>query len=140
MIVARRFQFCSGHRVLEHEGSCANLHGHNYVTWVHATGDLDRLGRVIDFGVLRDLVGSWINAHWDHAFIVHSKDSECLGALHAVKNQKLFVLDGNPTAENMAKHLLSVVCPEVLTGTGVRVTKVVLYETENCFAEVSCIV
>ena len=36
----------------------------------------------------------------------------------------------------MANYLLHVVCPKVLEGTGVRVTGVVLWETENCSAEV----
>ncbi len=49
-------------------------------------------------------------------------------------NKAIFCLPYNPTAENMADYLLRTVCPEVLIGTGVVVTKVVLWETENCFA------
>src|SRR5262249_24520110 len=47
---ARRITFCTGHRVLRHEGKCAHLHGHNYTAIVHAAApDLDGLGRVVDF-------------------------------------------------------------------------------------------
>ena len=50
---------------------------------------------------------------------------------------KHFALPLNPTAENMGDYLLNVVGPEQLKGTGVQLVKVVIWETENCFAEVT---
>lgn len=139
MITAvRRIQFCAGHRVWKHEHRCAHLHGHNYVAFFHATADqLDDLGRVIDFGVLKERLGGWIDQHWDHGFICHKDDVEVLKAMSAVPGQKVFALDDNPTAENMARFLLHVVGPRQLAGTAVRLVRVVLWETENCYAEVS---
>jgi len=134
----RRLQFCAGHRVWKHEHKCANLHGHNYVAFVHAEAEhLDDLGRVIDFSVLKDRIGGWIEQHWDHGFICHREDDEALRAMEAIPNQKTFVMDANPTAENMADYLLRVVGPEQLADTGVRLVRVVLWETENCYAEVT---
>jgi len=46
-----------------------------------------------------------------------------------------FVLDRNPTAENMAAYLLDEICPVLLKGKGIYVDKIVFYETENCFVE-----
>lgn len=134
----RRIQFCAGHRVFDHESKCRNLHGHNYVAFFHAVADagLDRLGRVIDFGVMKEKLGSWIDDHWDHGFVVWRDDREAIEALGRVDAQKVNLLPQNPTAENMAHWLLTEVCPRALAGTAVRVTKVVLWETENCFAEV----
>ena len=132
----RRLQFCAGHRVWKHENKCAHLHGHNYVVYFHASAPkLDELGRVIDFDVLKERLGSWIEEHWDHGFILHRDDQEAVAAVRRVTEQKVALLDSNPTAENMARHLLETVAPEALKGTGVRVVKVVLWETENCFAE-----
>lgn len=140
--VVRRIHFSAGHRLVGHEGACAYLHGHNYVVFIHATGELDSVGRVIDFSVLKHRVGGWILEHWDHGFIVASHDVDARRALDAFTSgglpQKTFVLDCNPTAENMARHLACDVAPRVLEGTGVRVVKIVLEETENCFAE--CVV
>lgn len=134
----RRIQFCAGHRVWKHEHRCANLHGHNYVAFVHAEAEqLDALGRVIDFSVLKEKIGGWIDANWDHGFICHREDSEALQAMKAIPNQKLFEMDANPTAENLADYLLRVVGPQQLNGSGVRLVRVVLWETENCYAEVS---
>jgi 6-pyruvoyltetrahydropterin/6-carboxytetrahydropterin synthase len=136
--VVRRFQFCAGHRLHGHEGKCAHVHGHNYVACFHVTGDdLDELGRLIDFGALKERLGSWLDEHWDHGFICQREDEELRRALEAIPGQKLFVMDENPTAENLARYLLHVVGPEQLEGTGVRVVRVVLWETENCCAEAS---
>ena len=134
----RRLQFCAGHRVHKHESKCRNLHGHNYVVFLTAASEtedpLDELGRVIDFGVLKEKFGAWIDEHWDHGFIVSKKDREAIYAVTNIEEQKVYFLDDNPTAENMAEHLLLSVGPEVLEGTGVKLVKVELWETENCVA------
>jgi len=130
----RKIHFCSGHRVLNHESKCANLHGHNYVAWVYAECPrLDSLGRVIDFSVLKEKVGGWIDRNWDHTTILFKEDKELMFCATAMaKNKPVFEADFNPTAENMAEFLLKDVCPVVLIDTEVRVTKVELWETENC--------
>lgn len=138
----RRIQFCCGHRVKNHESKCAHLHGHNYVIEIEADADaLDSIGRVIDFSVLKAKIGGWIETHWDHGFVLWNNDDEAIGAMREFGlrmggsfMQKLFLMPYNPTAENMAKFLLEVICPEQLAGTGVRVVSVVVHETENCKA------
>jgi 6-pyruvoyltetrahydropterin/6-carboxytetrahydropterin synthase len=137
LTAVRRIQFCAGHRVQQHESKCRNLHGHNYVAFFHAVSDsgLDALGRVIDFGVMKERLGAFIEEHWDHGFILAREDREAIEAVQRVQGQKLSLLSVNPTAENMAQHLLSEVCPRALEGSGVRIVKVVLWETENCFVE-----
>lgn len=136
--VIRRVRFSAGHRVWGHEHECANIHGHNYVVFFHATADqLDDVGRVIDFRVLQARLGGWINANWDHAFLCHRDDEQARAAMAQLPGQRVYLLDCNPTAENLAYYLLHVVGPRELEGTGVRVTRVVLWETENCYAEVS---
>ena len=135
----RRIQFCAGHRVYKHESKCVNFHGHNYVAFFHARANrLDGVGRVIDFSVLKEKIGKWIDEEWDHGFI-YCKDDELALKFYAAEKPDLksFCMRDNPTAENMASFLLKDICPEVLEGTGVVVSKVVLWETENCFAEVS---
>jgi len=133
----RRVQFCAGHRVHKHESKCANPHGHNYVAFFHAEApELDSLGRVIDFSVLKDRLGGWIDEHWDHGFIYGSMDYQMRASLAPVGG-KQFELEANPTAENMALHLLHEVGPTVLEGTSVRLVRVVLWETENCHVEVT---
>jgi 6-pyruvoyltetrahydropterin/6-carboxytetrahydropterin synthase len=112
------------------------------VVFIHASGDLDSVGRVIDFAVLKEKVGGWILENWDHGFIVAAHDDDARRAIAAFSSgglrQKTFVFDQNPTAENLAHFLAVEVAPQVLRDTGVKVVKIVLQETENCFAE--CVV
>lgn len=133
----RKLHFCAGHRVLNHEGKCATVHGHNYdVHLVAEAAKLDSIGRVIDFSVLKERVGGWIEEHWDHTFLVCDKDEELIKMLYAVSRKKEpFLCPFNPTAEQMADYLLRHICPQVLAGTGVTITKVIIYETVNCYAE-----
>lgn len=134
----RRIQFCAGHRLLNHEGKCAHLHGHNYVALIEAEADaLDEVGRVIDFSVLKERVGGWIEVYWDHGFLYNVYDvfvHETIAAAQSAFNQKSYAMPCNPTAENIARHLLEEVCPNALVGCGVRVARVTVWETENCFA------
>lgn len=139
MKAIRKIHFCSGHRVLNHESKCANAHGHNYVLWLYAeTSGLDSIGRVIDFSVLKEKMGSWIEKHWDHTFLIYEKDEKLLAVKETLQeNKPVFICNFNPTAENMAQYLLDVISPVLFKDTGVVITKIELYETENCKVEVS---
>ena len=133
----RRFRFCAGHRLAGHEGPCRNLHGHNYVVYLHVSAaQLDSLGRVVDFSVLEETFGNWIDANWDHAFLIAEGDSEALTALRFIPDQKIFELPYSPTAENLARYLVEFVAPKLLRSYELSVDKIVLWETENCFVEV----
>ena len=132
-------EFNAAHRVVNHESKCATLHGHRYKCEISATTDsLDGIGRVIDFSVLKEKVGGWIDKHWDHTSIIFCDDETTIFHLRAIPFKKdIFVSSWNPTAENMAHFLLKEICPLVLEGTGVKVVKVVVWETPNCYAEAS---
>jgi len=115
------------------------LHGHNYVVFFHAQADhLDQIGRVIDFSVLKEKLGGWVDQNWDHGFVFCDKDEEVRQLFEGkMSEHKHFAMPVNPTAENMGEYLLKVVGPEQLQGSGVQLVKVVIWETENCFAEVT---
>lgn len=134
----RRLTFEAGHRVYGHESKCAHFHGHSYKVFVEAQVDsLDFIGRVVDFSVLKDRIGGWIDTHWDHAFLFSKKDIECstlFGSDERFMGQKHFVCPFSPTAEMMAQYLLYTICPKVMEGTHVKIVKVVVWETENCYA------
>ncbi len=122
---------------MNHESKCATLHGHNGVIWVYATPveGLDNLGRVVDFSVLKEKIGGWVDEYWDHTTILFKEDEKTINLVNqAPQFKKTFVLDKNPTAENLAHYLLWNVSPELLKGHGVIVFKVEFWETENCVA------
>jgi len=134
----RRLSFCAGHRLFGHEGRCAFLHGHNYrvEVEVEAQGggtEVDEIGRVVDFAVIKQRLLGWLDEHWDHACILWEEDAVALAAVRQIEPTKFFRLPWNPTAENMARYLLEVVAPRVLGELGVVARRVTLWETdESC--------
>jgi 6-pyruvoyltetrahydropterin/6-carboxytetrahydropterin synthase len=138
LTIMRRIKFCAGHRLYKHGGKCEFFHGHNYIADFYVSGtETDQVGRVIDFAVLKSRFKSWIDEHWDHGFLLNENDANGIAAAGMVEPSKVYILPYNPTAENMAIYLLHEVCPQLLEGTGVRTTKVVIWETEEAFAEAS---
>lgn len=157
-VIMRRFEFDSAHRVLGHESKCRFLHGHRYVAEVFLDApDLDRLGRVIDFGKVKEVVGSWIDGNWDHNALFHPEDpfiqihqietypEHEAGDWGVVKRRELYggrepyiMKYGNPTAEQIAKELFEAAADRLAAVEGydkVRVVRVVIWETPNCWAE-----
>lgn len=133
--VTRRFEFDTGHRVLGHEFKCKYVHGHRYQCEAEFTiPQLDSLGRVIDFGVIKQRLGNWFNEYWDHNVVLWSEDRALGQAIAAQTGQSIYYLPSNPTAENMAFYLLETICPKLFAGLGVTCTKINLYETPNCSA------
>ena len=120
-----------------HEGKCQNLHGHNYVVEIYVTGQQqDEVGRILDFKQLKNSIKTWLDDHWDHTFVLWDQDANGLAAIRSSEPHRVYELPSNPTAENMAIHLLDVVCPQVLEGSGATAFKVRLWESEETCAEV----
>jgi 6-pyruvoyltetrahydropterin/6-carboxytetrahydropterin synthase len=134
----RQIRFCAGHRLVGHEGRCQNLHGHNYLVELYVTGDVqDAVGRVMDFSVLKSRFKGWLDEHWDHAFLLWDTDHVALRAIRSVQPHRVFELPYNPTAENMARYLLEEVGPGLLADTTARLERVVVWETDESYAEAS---
>lgn len=132
----RRLEFDAAHRVMGHEGKCKHLHGHRYAIEATFTAkQLDTLGRVVDFGIIKEKLGQWVDANWDHTTILYGKDKALGNAITTQTGQKIFYLPSNPTAENMADYLLHAVCPKLFAKYPVRCIGLRLYETPNCYAE-----
>jgi len=125
--------FDAGHRLLKYKGKCESPHGHTFKAEIMLSSDkIDEMGFVVDFVELRNKVGEWVDANWDHAFLVNKQDEELLHALNLLTDKKVFMFDNeNPTAEVMAKHLYSYV-RKIYGGL---VSKVRIWESPNQYAE-----
>ncbi len=155
--VHRYHDFSAGHRVVGHENKCRTLHGHNYRVhftcassepWPH--DQLDGVGRVIDFGVMKSTLCQWLEDNWDHKTLLWDQDpmweiidltasvdsSEVAFATNDIFHDSFVKVPFNPTAENMAEYLVMIVGPECL-GTGIILTEVKIEETRKCFASYS---
>jgi 6-pyruvoyltetrahydropterin/6-carboxytetrahydropterin synthase len=132
--VTRILEFDAGHRISKHGGKCAHVHGHRYKVEITCVADLDDLGMVIDFGLIKALVGNWIDENLDHAFIAFCRDTEICDFLTYTK-QRVFIMGGEPTAENLSRVVFDV-SKRLLVPYGVVVKRVRLWETPNCYADV----
>ena len=126
--VSREIDFCYGHRLLQYEGKCRFLHGHNgrAVITIEAEG-LDDRGMVLDFSDIKAGVTSWIDENLDHRMLLH-RDDPAIGALREL-GEPLYLLDVNPTAENIARLI-----HEAAVARGFPVVQTVLWETPRCYA------
>ncbi len=86
---------------------------------------------------MKEKFNGWIDENWDHGFIYYEEDKEMEEALNMIEGQKKFALPYNPTAENLAKYLHSVVAVDAMKDTGITISKIVVWETENAFATAS---
>ncbi len=65
--VTKEIHFCYGHRLLNYEGKCRYLHGHNGRAVITIDAEqLDHRGMVLDFTDIKNVVSSWIDDSLDH--------------------------------------------------------------------------
>ena len=73
--VTKRIDFCYGHRLLDYDGVCKHLHGHNAVAEIEVRTDaLDHRNMVCDFGDIKRLVKGWIDRELDHRMLLRHDD------------------------------------------------------------------
>ena len=125
--------FDSGHRLLDYQGKCAVPHGHTYRAEVFLESPtLDARGLVLDFTELRGRIKEWVDANWDHAFLVDSRDTGLIAALSPVSGGKLYQFDGeNPSCEVLSRELFR----KAAELFGVAPAKVRVWESVNQYAE-----
>jgi 6-pyruvoyltetrahydropterin/6-carboxytetrahydropterin synthase len=137
IVCVRKIEFDSAHRLINHEGKCRMFHGHRYgVEASFVAKKLDEVGRVIDFGIIREVLGSWIDEYFDHNAILSIADQQLGNEIAKSTGQKIYYLANNPTAENIAIHLLYEICPKIFANHQVECVAIKLYETPNCFVYV----
>jgi len=129
--VTREISFCYGHRLLNYDGKCRHLHGHNGKAVLTLEAEtLDSLGMVVDFSQIKGVVNKWIDDHLDHRLLLH-QDDPYLPYLRQ-HNEPVFVMAVNPTAENIARLIFDFALEQ-----GLPVKEVRLWETDSCYATYS---
>ena len=129
--VTESIEFSYGHRLLRYQGKCAHLHGHNGRVEVEiAAPSLDDRSMVADFSDIGRIVRDWIDQHLDHRMLLNRDDP--LVAVLRGQDEPVFVMDGDPTAEAIARLIF-----DHATSRGLRVTRVRLWETGSSVAAYS---
>jgi len=145
LTITRKLEFDAGHRIPDHNSQCRNLHGHRYVLEITLTaqvvdhdGQADN-GMIMDFSDVKNLARENLVDVWDHAFLVYEKDEKVKDFLDSLPNHKTVVLNRVPTVENLAKIAFDILKPVYSDrySTGLSLTKIKLFETPNCWAEIN---
>ena len=134
--ITKTFVFEMAHALLGYDGPCKHIHGHSYKLDVTILGEpiedkgSVKLGMVMDFGDLKQIVRKAIVEPFDHSLVLHRNaviehDAEMFG--------RVIYVDYQPTSENMivdfAEKLNS------LLPTEVKLHSLRLYETATSYAE-----
>jgi len=126
--VTKEIYFCYGHRLLNYDGPCRHLHGHNGKVEVELERDkLDQRGMVVDFSEIRNVIKEWIDKMLDHTMLLKKEDT--LIPVLKEKGERFYVMNENPTAESIARLIF-----DYARSQGLPVTRVTLWETESSFA------
>jgi 6-pyruvoyltetrahydropterin/6-carboxytetrahydropterin synthase len=137
MDVTRRFEWDAAHRLPDHEGLCSNIHGHRYAAEVTCSSvdGIDDAGMVVDFSLLKDIIGKFIDEHWDHACLLYGRDKHpAVCAIRESEDMKVYLFTRPPTVEIIVHTLVDIVVHR-LAARGLVVTRVKVWETPNCSAE-----
>ena len=126
--VTKHIDFCYGHRLLNYDGQCRHLHGHNGRVEIDIEADkLDARGMVYDFSDIKETIKTWIDETLDHRMLL-GKDDPMLPVLKE-RGESFYVMDENPTAENIAKLIF-----DHARSKGLPVIEVRLWETPTSYA------
>jgi 6-pyruvoyltetrahydropterin/6-carboxytetrahydropterin synthase len=126
--VSREIEFCYGHRLINYDGKCRHLHGHNGLAVITLEApDLDARGMLVDFSEIKRDVQLWIDENLDHNLLL-CRDDPILPVLQR-QGERVFVMTANPTAENIAKLIF-----DRARDAGLPVVEVMLWETPKCNA------
>jgi len=120
---------------MNHEGKCRSYHGHRYAFQFTLEADsLDSVGRVVDFGVVRSLLRTWLDARLDHAMILQKGDP--LAQSIEESGSRLYLMENSPTIEHLVQ-LVFARCQRIVEDEvdGVRLLRVRGYETPNNWAD-----
>lgn len=112
-----RTSFAAAHNLINYQGDCENLHGHNWkVELTVIANELDKAGLGIDFKVLKREAGAIIQ-ELDHKYL---NDNPAFANL-------------SPSSEHIARYLYQRIS-ERLNSDVIKVDAVAVWESDNASA------
>ena len=137
--VTKKFTFDMAHALYGYDGPCKNIHGHTYhlsVTLI-GTPKLDtadvKLGMVVDFGDLKDIVKKNILDTYDHALVLNQEAPYSKSEVISNEFEKVILVPYQPTCENLLLSFVSILKP--LFSESMQVVSIRLEETPTSYAE-----
>lgn len=136
--VRKELCFDAAHRLYQYQGKCSQIHGHRYRVVVELSyTEVNEVGIGVDFGRIKETVGKWIDEWWDHKLILNWEDPlyNILREPGEIDASEMFLMKGNPTAENMAKLLAEEIIPTNWISLARQLISIEVYETPTSSAK-----
>lgn len=137
--LTREFNFETAHALEGYDGPCRHIHGHSYKLLVTVAGtpstdeNNPKLGMVMDFGQLKEIVNRLIVDRFDHAFVMRdTPSSHAIVETMRARWDKIVTTLYQPTCENMIISFVEMLRKEL--PPQVTLVEVRLYETEKSHA------
>ncbi len=109
-----RHHFSSAHKLIDYDGECRNLHGHNWKVKVYARAEeLNNIGISLDFKEFKRIAKEEIDKY-DHVFL----------------NEHPSFHNINPTAENIARILFEELSGKINT-EGLKIHMIEVWESDS---------
>ncbi len=138
--LTKEFSFEAAHALDGYDGPCREIHGHSYRLFVTVKGapladaGHPKQGMVMDFGLLKRIVGEEIIARFDHALVLQrTAATDDLRAALAQRFDNLVEVDYRPTCENMLADFAARIRSRLPQGISLHALR--LHETATSFAE-----
>lgn len=138
--LTKEFSFEMAHVLEGYDGPCSQIHGHSYRLFVTVKGAPSadpadpKLGMVMDFGLLKEIVNRLIVSKYDHAMILRETASNrAFTDTLRSSFERIITVPFQPTCENLISVLAASIIPEL--PSGVTLHSLRLHETATSFAE-----
>ena len=107
--------FDAAHYIRDYEGKCSRTHGHRWEVEVAYRGkELDRRNILVDFKVIKDLLGGLLDKYLDHYFLNETFS------------------ESNVTAEYLVSWIYKKLMEVELLDSGVVLAQVTIWESPEC--------
>src|ERR1039457_1941051 len=105
--------FAAAHCLINYQGDCENLHGHNWKIEVAVTAsELDNAGLAVDFKVLKHETNTFLKT-LDHKYL----------------NQLPEFLNMSPSSENLTRYIYKELSPK-LNNDNIKLVMVTVWESD----------
>lgn len=138
--LTKEFSFEMSHVLEGYDGLCSQIHGHSYRLFVTVKGvpsdnpEDPKLGMVMDFGILKQIVGELIIGRYDHAMLIReTHDNAAFIETLRERYPRVIPTSHQPTCENLISYFASIIAPAL--PPEVRLHSLRLHETATSFAE-----
>lgn len=138
--LTKEFSFEMAHTLEGYDGACSQIHGHSYRLYVTVIGtprsdESDpKNGMVMDFGVLKSIVGRTIVDRYDHTLVIRRTQANSSLVDNLTGHyQRIEVVDYQPTCEIMIARFAEMLMSEL--PAEVKLHSLKMHETATSFAE-----